>query len=575
MRRLRSTCRWVTVLTLTLSACGSPRPPAGSPGAAPEDPGTTISVAIGGDVSLGGSMNAYASRSGGSELLAVGIPQLRDADLSVVNLEGVVASGGVQGIDKGQISPFYFRGRPETLAVLKVGGIDGVATANNHSGDYGPEALLEQDRLLDAMGIAHPGSGANRAEACAPAFLQAKGTWLALFSVDTTQYRFGADHDHAGTCHLAIGDQDEWRATFEGQIAEAHRHAHAVLFYVNWGPSFATSPRRETRLAGRLLIEMGADAVFGDNAHRIQGMEVVDGRPIIYDAGTTLFNFPEPDDSAVWLLTIGPSGVTHAAAEPLISEQGRTRPASPSEAERILAKIDMRSAALGTQLDDGALDLSQPSREPPSSIPAMTPRVSGPAPDALSKPPSDCIAATVPHDAAISPIELGPLTLIGIRVTPKVLPDPALLWVESFWRVDAPVTDDLWLAPRAYPAGGRLTPWGDPHQPCDWEWPVQRWLPGVIYRDRVPLRPPDDALHLGGLVALLSGGLNAPLSVTLGVADGPHMLRESDALAYVQLGLPLPIRVGLVGVALGLVAAVAFWLRLRRNRSRRATRSRS
>src|SRR3712207_8884617 len=58
------------------------------------------------------------------------------------------------------------RSRPELLAVFAAAGIDVVCTANNHSGDYGSAALLEQGRVLDGMNLGHAGSGPDRVTAC-------------------------------------------------------------------------------------------------------------------------------------------------------------------------------------------------------------------------------------------------------------------------------------------------------------------------------------------------------------------------------------------------------------------------
>jgi hypothetical protein len=519
-------------------------------------------------------MNSFIERDGASRVLADGVPQLKDADLAVVNLEGVVATGGVQGVEKGRVSGLYFRGRPETLAVLSAAGIDAVSTSNNHSGDYGPQALLQQDRLLDTMGILHPGSGANRREACAPVLLEAKGIRVALFSVDTTQSRYAAGGQSPGNCYLSLNDSGAWRQTFAQQIADARKAVHVIVFYVNWGPNFVTAPITDARNAGRLLIEMGVDAVLGDNAHRIQGVEVVDGRPIIYDAGTLLFNFPAADDSVVWQLTISASGVERAVPVPLISEPGSTRPATGAEATRIIGNITQRSRDLGTTLSNGALTLEPPARDPPTQTPRLTPRASGPPPEPLKDPPAECIAQAVPAADRVAPLRIGPLTLLGLTVDPPALDEPGLLWVESYWRTDAPITNDLWLDPRALPAGGRLQAWDDPHEPCDWEWPVQRWRPGVIYRDRVALRPPDDILHLEGLTALISGGFGGPMKVSMGVADGTHELAVSGVLAQVAIGPSLLLRIALVAAPIGLAGLIggAWWWR--RRASRKVTGSR-
>ncbi|MFS2055919.1 CapA family protein, partial [Variovorax sp. CT11-76] len=107
---------------------------------------------------------------GGARRMLSGIPALREADLRIVNLECVVATTGEQGVDKGEAGSYYFRARPEMLDVLTTARVGIVATANNHSGDYGPGALMEQQWHLRAAGIAWAGSGRDLEAALRPAF---------------------------------------------------------------------------------------------------------------------------------------------------------------------------------------------------------------------------------------------------------------------------------------------------------------------------------------------------------------------------------------------------------------------
>src|SRR5687768_17391305 len=127
-------------------------PPSAVPSAVPA---AVPVVAFGGDVILGERQNALTACNGPANALGR-IPELAEADLAIVNLESVIASTGAP-VAKGTPFPFYFRGRPELIAVLTAAGIDVVCTANNHSGDFGTEALLEQSRLLDDMNLGHAG----------------------------------------------------------------------------------------------------------------------------------------------------------------------------------------------------------------------------------------------------------------------------------------------------------------------------------------------------------------------------------------------------------------------------------
>ena len=63
---------------------------------------------------------------------------LKNADLAVCNLECVVARHGTH-----VLKPYTFKARPSCLAVLQQH-FGAVSVANNHSGDYGPDGLLEE-----------------------------------------------------------------------------------------------------------------------------------------------------------------------------------------------------------------------------------------------------------------------------------------------------------------------------------------------------------------------------------------------------------------------------------------------
>jgi hypothetical protein len=297
----------------------------------------TVTIAFGGDVSLALEINAYAADDEVGMLRELSI--LERVDLAIANLEGVVANVGDAGAAKSDTLPHYFRGRPETINVLRAAGIDALGTANNHVGDYGDAALLEQGRLLDAAGIAHAGSGENRGEACAPTLIDVRGIRVALFAVGSTEPLFAASAAEAGTCFIGLDDDVGWESTMPAAIAGARDKAHVVLVSWHAGRTFETEPTaRETAIARR-LVDLGADAVLGSSAHVLQGLEVHSGRPIVHDAGNLLMHFDRPYDAAVFLMTISTDGVERVEAVPVISAHGYTRLAAGADAERILIHL--------------------------------------------------------------------------------------------------------------------------------------------------------------------------------------------------------------------------------------------
>jgi hypothetical protein len=279
-------------------------------------------------------------------------------------------------------------------------------------------------------------------------------------------------------------------------------------------------PSEEKRAIGRLLVELGADAVLGSSAHVLQGIEVHQGRPIVHDAGNLLFDSLEgARDAAVMVLDMDANGVYRLRVEPVISDYGSTRQAGDAEHERILADLQVKSEVLGTTLVDGTLELAPPSRPAPVDLAQAAPRetaVTLPA----REPPPGCLVDAVPADLQVDPVEVGPLTLIGAGVDPTPVDPDTLAWVESYWQVEEAVADNLWLSPRLEPSGGGET-WRGDHEPCDWGWPISRMVPGQIYLDRAPLAPRSDA--------------GDELALRVGVTDGDETLGTSDVLLRVPV----------------------------------------
>jgi poly-gamma-glutamate capsule biosynthesis protein CapA/YwtB (metallophosphatase superfamily) len=363
-------------------------------------------LAVGGDVSLGRRQNAITAAQGPAAALA-GVSALRSADLAYVNLESVVASGGVSGVEKGEDGPFYFRGRPEMLAVLSAAGIDVVGLANNHTGDYGPPAIVEELELLEAMNLGFTGAGRNFDEACAPVFRRARDLTLAFFAIDSTNRHFAAAKDRPGTCHLDPEDPEAWTRHLTSRIAKARGFADLVLVGVHWGGNYKARPSERTRRLARAIVDADADAVLGSSAHLVQGVEIYRGRPILYDTGNLLFDIRAGDASArsgLFRLVLGPYGVEQIRMLPLEVGYGWTRHDASRNAAETLSDLQELSREFGTpvkiQTGEAIIELPKPPVRPkPSGEAPAVPPVGAP-PRPASAPPAACVVARVPASAS-------------------------------------------------------------------------------------------------------------------------------------------------------------------------------
>jgi UDP-N-acetylmuramoyl-tripeptide--D-alanyl-D-alanine ligase len=421
-------------------------------------------VAWGGQLNLGGRQHHRTQELGLPAVLG-GVPALALADLGIALL-----------------APR--RARPEMLRLLAEAGIDVVATANGDGGDFGDEARVEQAALLDAAGIGHTGSGPTLEAALTPALRRAGSLHVALFSIDAT-----------------APDSAAWTARLAQRIAAAREKAHVVLVAVHWGRGDGEVHPGATQIAvGHALIDAGADAVLGTSAQGLQGVEVYRDRPIVHSAGDLLHDdMHREDESGVFSLHLDTGGVRRVVFTPVAAGFGQTVQLEGERAAAAAGRFVVQSQALGSafaQTATGAclLDLHPPARTP---VPLPTLPRAGfhlAAIREAAAPRDEWLVAAVPIAARLaSPVNLGPLRLLGVQATPDRITGHGTVVVETFWQLDQP-TDLDWRVDICAQASSCVTApaWGllTDHDPCNWMWPTSRWQPGLVYRDVHALQPP-------------------------------------------------------------------------------------
>ena len=186
-----------------------------------------------GDISFEGRTSNRPSVECFSDIVA----KLHAHDLVVANLESPLTNVGTPIPGKCTL-----RGCPEWAPVLKAAGIRVVSLANNHMMDYGREGLISTLEALHRAGIAHAGAGMNRAEACAPLYVDVAGRRVALLGrsaviVSAPTY---ADERTAGVAFL---DEDETTAA----IRSCRPHADIVVVMIHWGVEEYSRPTPQQR----------------------------------------------------------------------------------------------------------------------------------------------------------------------------------------------------------------------------------------------------------------------------------------------------------------------------------------
>ncbi|MDN5934476.1 MAG: CapA family protein [Pseudonocardia sp.] len=290
----------------------APTSAAAAPSAVPEAPERQRIVVHGtGDVNLD---PAYvpALRSNGYAHAWSGLDDLFAADdLTVVNLECPVS-------DRGTIVPkeFTFRCDPAALPAAREAGVEVANLANNHSGDYGPVALLDSVRHVRDAGIEPVGVGADVTEATRPAIVEVGGWRVAVlgFGGVVPSGDWLATDSRPG---MANGDDI---ASMTAAVRAAAEQADLVFVSIHWGAELETEPQPGDVERARAMIDAGADGIFGHHAHRLQPIGEHAGRPIAWGLGNFVWpNFsPAGSRTAVARFVVEPDGTVTGCLLPAV-----------------------------------------------------------------------------------------------------------------------------------------------------------------------------------------------------------------------------------------------------------------
>jgi poly-gamma-glutamate capsule biosynthesis protein CapA/YwtB (metallophosphatase superfamily) len=452
---------------------------------------------------------------------------ITNADAAVFNAEGVISTGG-EFSGKRELDPYMYRAHPDAIRILARFGVDAVGVANNHTGDYGPDAFREMIDRLEAAGIGHFGGGRSRAEAEEPAYLRVGDAVVAIVGGDLSRPGGnGATDSRPGTLSFdwrTLGDdREEILAVYARILARARRVAHVVLFSPHWGENWEQAPSAEIRDLARGMIELGYDGILGHSAHLSQGVELIDGKPVIYDAGNALVDYPIDNvkwPSMLWRIELNRAGVVTLEGLPLRLGRNRTERARDDLASGVLAHVRRRSEDLGTAVGGtgGALAIAcRPGEmyQPKDPVPR---REAGPIRQAPSHLFVDTLpVGTIPARARFS----NGVELVGFRVAPEAItPRLGAALVQLFFRAETTPKASVQVRLRAIETGKDGRPVGtkeERHIPGDWMLPVDKWPAGRIVLDEAVfrLRPGDGntisfQVALGDEAVLEVAGTGAP-----------------------------------------------------------------
>jgi poly-gamma-glutamate capsule biosynthesis protein CapA/YwtB (metallophosphatase superfamily) len=170
-----------------------------------------------------------------------------------------------------------------------------LSLANNHTGDYGPAALVQTVQRVRAAGIIPVGAGATAADARAPAVVERNGVRFGFLAFNAIGETPAARAGRPGAVTLRMQPRlgplngADLRAMI-ADIRKLRPRVDVLVVLPHWGQQYTAVPVPDQRRVGRALVAAGADLVVGGHPHWVQGAEVYRGRLVAYSLGNFVFD---------------------------------------------------------------------------------------------------------------------------------------------------------------------------------------------------------------------------------------------------------------------------------------------
>ncbi len=470
--------------------------------AGPSESGVLIA---GGDTVLARWEHDWVGRMGYEWPLSELEPFISQADAALCNLECCVSLRGAP-VDKGERCSFYYRARPDMLRCLSDVGMDMVTAANNHGGDYGPDSVADTRMWSEKAGLVCVGIGNEIKVAGSPQLVRVGPVRVAIAGMDMTMPRFAAGENRPGTHYVR-----EELADFAARTRElgewARDRCDLLALTIHWGSNWVEQTPAIHREMARVAFENGVDVILGHSAHQLQGIEIIDGKAVIYDMGNLLFDCelsPEGKRGGLFRLYLSPDGVQKIEVIPTQVLDGHTVPASYDDAHEVLGEMNRLCAALDTHLlidEDlegrpmGVIPIAEcqvTARETidPNLVFATFPIAGGSLP---ASGPRVLLTPDIPDGATIlnpaKPLAPG-IELLAYQI-PANAKEGGIVYLSTWWRVTGKIKPNIMPAFQMEVNGEitrRGTPWYTRHDLMDWSAPMSQLVPDQVVEDVYPAR---------------------------------------------------------------------------------------
>jgi poly-gamma-glutamate synthesis protein (capsule biosynthesis protein) len=257
---------------------------------------------------------------------------LSTADLTHISHEVSFVSGC-----RAERKPTGLCAKPEYMKTLQLVGADLVELTGNHNLDFGPYHALQSLDLYAQAGMRTFGGGRNAAQARRPLLVTHNGNRLAFLGYN----QFGPDYAWAT-------DSKPGAAPFSLEavrmdLAQVRPEADLIFVNIQHTETYSTEPLPAQVADFRAVVEAGANAVIGSQAHQPQAIEFHDGGLIFYGLGNLMFDqtWSVPTRQSLVIRHVIYDGrlIATQLIPTVFNDKYQPRPAEDSERKAILRAV--------------------------------------------------------------------------------------------------------------------------------------------------------------------------------------------------------------------------------------------
>ena len=240
-----------------------------------------VKLIFGGDIMMDRGVKTSVTKNLGGDYgrLFENLGFLKDFDIVFANLEGPASD---KGRDKRNL--YSFRMDPAILPALKNAGMSIVSVANNHVGDWGRNAYIDNLEQLKKVGILFTGGGMDSVEAETPTVIEKqtiKVGFLGFSDVGPSDMEAGQENAGLLLAH---------NPRFDEIIQNASKQVDYLIVSFHWGDEYKTIHNKRQESLAHKAIDNGAKIVIGHHPHVVQDFEVYKESFIAYSLGNFIFD---------------------------------------------------------------------------------------------------------------------------------------------------------------------------------------------------------------------------------------------------------------------------------------------